>query len=235
MEQLKIPLHVGIIMDGNGRWANQKGKERSFGHKQGSANVERVISYGFNRGIKCISLYAFSTENFARPKKEIDTLMSLLGKYLKKLTSKAVKNEIKVRVIGDLTPLSDDLKEIIATETAKTQAFTQKVLNICINYGGRQEIVKAVKELNALGEEITPETIESKLYTAENPPLDLIIRTGGELRISNFLLYQSAYAELYFTQVLWPDFDEEELEKAIVDFSSRQRRFGKVIDAPVKA
>lgn len=229
MEDIKLPKHIGIIMDGNGRWANLRGKERSYGHKQGSSNVERVISYGFNRGIKCISLYAFSTENFARPQKEVDTLMSLLGKYLKKLTSKAVKNQIKVRVIGDLTPLSDTLKEIIALETGKTKDFTEKVLNICINYGGRQEVVKAVKELVKSGEEITTESIESRLYTAENPPLDLIIRTGGELRISNFLLYQSAYAELYFTSVLWPDFDENELEKAIVDFSSRQRRFGKVL------
>ena len=229
MEEIKLPLHLGIIMDGNGRWANQRGKERSYGHKQGSSNVERVISYGFNRGIKCITLYAFSTENFARPKKEVDTLMSLLGKYLKKLTVKAVKNQIKVRVIGDLTPLNDTLKEIIAEETGKTEKFTEKVLNICINYGGRQEIVKAVKDLVESGEEITTESIESKLYTAENPPLDLIIRTGGDIRISNFLLYQSAYAELYFTPVLWPDFDENELEKAILDFSARQRRFGKVL------
>ena len=229
MEETKLPLHVGVIMDGNGRWANQRGKERSYGHKQGSSNVERVISYGFNRGIKCITLYAFSTENFARPKKEVDTLMSLLGKYLKKLTVKAVKNQIKVRVIGDLTPLNDTLKEIIAEETGKTEKFTEKVLNICINYGGRQEIVKAVKDLVESGEEITTESIESKLYTAENPPLDLIIRTGGDIRISNFLLYQSAYAELYFTPVLWPDFDENEFEKAILDFSARQRRFGKVL------
>ena len=228
MEETKLPLHVGVIMDGNGRWANQRGKERSYGHKQGSSNVERVISYGFNRGIKCITLYAFSTENFARPKKEVDTLMSLLGKYLKKLTVKAVKNQIKVRVIGDLTPLNDTLKEIIAEETGKTEKFTEKVLNICINYGGRQEIVKAVKDLVESGEEITTESIESKLYTAENPPLDLIIRTGGDIRISNFLLYQSAYAELYFTPVLWPDFDGAEFDKAIESYGERKRRFGKV-------
>ena len=230
MEGINLPLHVGIIMDGNGRWAKMRGKNRSFGHKQGSANVEKIVEHGFRKGIKCITLYAFSCENFTRPKDEVDTLMKLLKEYLTKLVGKAIKNKISLRVIGDLSPLNEDLKETIESCRKKTSAFTDNVLNICINYGGRQEIVKAVNELIANGKEVTAESIESMLYTAENPPLDLIIRTGGDLRISNFLLYQSAYAELYFTKVLWPDFDEVEFDKAIEDFSSRQRRYGQVID-----
>ena len=222
-----IPSHVGIIMDGNGRWAERIGKKRTFGHKKGSENVERVVKHAFNKGVKTVTVYAFSTENWQRPEEEVNELMRLLGEYLKKLSKVAVKNKIKIRVIGEKNRLSETLQQTIETETQKTVQFTEHTLNICIDYGGRQEIVSAVKQILEKNQELTPENIEKNLYT-EGQPLDLIIRTGGEIRLSNFLLFQSAYAELYFTDTLWPDFDEAELDKALESFSSRQRRYGKV-------
>ena len=222
-----IPSHVGIIMDGNGRWAERIGKKRTFGHKKGSENVERVVKHAFNKGVKTVTVYAFSTENWQRPEEEVNELMRLLGEYLKKLSKVAVKNKIKIRVIGEKNRLSKTLQQTIETETQKTVQFTEHTLNICIDYGGRQEIVSAVKQILEKNQELTPENIEKNLYT-EGQPLDLIIRTGGEIRLSNFLLFQSAYAELYFTDTLWPDFDEAELDKALESFSSRQRRYGKV-------
>lgn len=222
-----IPSHVGIIMDGNGRWAERIGKKRTFGHKKGSENVERVVKHAFNKGVKTVTVYAFSTENWQRPEEEVNELMRLLGEYLKKLSKVAVKNKIKIRVIGEKNRLSETLQQTIETETQKTVQFTEHTLNICIDYGGRQEIVSAVKQILEKNQELTPENIEENLYT-EGQPLDLIIRTGGEIRLSNFLLFQSAYAELYFTDTLWPDFDEAELDKALESFSSRQRRYGKV-------
>ena len=222
-----IPSHVGIIMDGNGRWAERIGKKRTFGHKKGSENVERVVKHAFNKGVKTVTVYAFSTENWQRPEEEVNELMRLLGEYLKKLSKVAVKNKIKIRVIGEKNRLSETLQQTIETEMQKTVQFTEHTLNICIDYGGRQEIVSAVKQILEKNQELTPENIEKNLYT-EGQPLDLIIRTGGEIRLSNFLLFQSAYAELYFTDTLWPDFDEAELDKALESFSSRQRRYGKV-------
>lgn len=222
-----IPSHVGIIMDGNGRWAERIGKKRTFGHKKGSENVERVVKHAFNKGVKTVTVYAFSTENWQRPEEEVNELMRLLGEYLKKLSKVAVKNKIKIRVIGEKNRLCETLQQTIETETQKTVQFTEHTLNICIDYGGRQEIVSAVKQILEKNQELTPENIEKNLYT-EGQPLDLIIRTGGEIRLSNFLLFQSAYAELYFTDTLWPDFDEAELDKALESFSSRQRRYGKV-------
>lgn len=230
MDDKKVPSHIGIIMDGNGRWARLRGKKRSYGHRHGSENVQRVTEHAYRQGVKCITLYAFSTENFSRPKEEVDTLMKLLSEYLNKLIGKAIKNKICLRIIGDITPLTADLKKTISECTLKTAMFKERILNVAINYGGKQEIVKAVKELVAEGKEISEESIEQKLYTYDNPPLDLIIRTGGDLRISNFMMYQSAYAELYFTQVLWPDFDEKELDKALEDFAKRCRRYGQVIE-----
>ena len=203
MEEEKIPRHIGIIMDGNGRWAQQKGKKRSYGHKAGSENVQKVAEHAFRRGVEIISLYAFSSENWARPREEVDELMRLLGEHLKKLASKAVKNGIRIDVLGNKERLSPKLNKIIAEQTAKT-AGGKKILNILIDYGGRGEIVHALKALKASGAEITEESVSRFLYTAGLPDPDLIVRTGGELRLSNFLLYQSAYAELYFTDVLWP-------------------------------
>lgn len=227
MEEEKIPRHIGIIMDGNGRLAQQKGKKRSYGHKAGSENVQKVAEHAFRRGVEIISLYAFSSENWARPREEVDELMRLLGEHLKKLASKAVKNGIRIDVLGNKERLSPKLNKIIAEQTAKT-AGGKKILNILIDYGGRGEIVHALKALKASGAEITEESVSRFLYTAGLPDPDLIVRTGGELRLSNFLLYQSAYAELYFTDVLWPDFGAEELDKALESYASRKRRYGKI-------
>ena len=227
MEEEKIPRHIGIIMDGNGRWAQQKGKKRSYGHKAGSENVQKVAEHAFRRGVEIISLYAFSSENWARPREEVDELMRLLGEHLKKLASKAVKNGIRIDVLGNKERLSPKLNKIIAEQTAKT-AGGKKILNILIDYGCRGEIVHALKALKASGAEITEESVSRFLYTAGLPDPDLIVRTGGELRLSNFLLYQSAYAELYFTDVLWPDFGAEELDKALESYASRKRRYGKI-------
>ena len=227
MEEEKIPRHIGIIMDGNGRWAQQKGKKRSYGHKAGSENVQKVAEHAFRRGVEIISLYAFSSENWARPREEVDELMRLLGEHLKKLASKAVKNGIRIDVLGNKERLSPKLNKIIAEQTAKT-AGGKKILNILIDYGGRGEIAHALKALKASGAEITEESVSRFLYTAGLPDPDLIVRTGGELRLSNFLLYQSAYAELYFTDVLWPDFGAEELDKALESYASRKRRYGKI-------
>ena len=175
-----------------------------------------------------MSLYAFSSENWARPKAEVDELMRLLKVYFKKFIKKVVKNKVRLFVMGDLSVLDGDLQKIIAEGMEKTKDYTDNVLNIAVNYGGRQEIVNAVNNLIKDGKEITVESISQNLYTAPFGEPDLIIRTGGELRLSNFMLYQGAYSELYFTPVLWPDFDESEFDKALENFSLRNRRYGKI-------
>ncbi len=222
-----LPRHIGIIMDGNGRWAKLRNKKRSYGHKAGSENVQKIAEHAFSRGVEIVTLYAFSSENWARPKEEVEELMHLLGDYLKKLAAKAVKNGIKINVLGNKARLSAKLNKIIAEQTAKTSGGT-RVLNILIDYGGRGEIVRALNALKESGEAVTEESIRQNLYTAGMPDPDLIIRTGGEIRLSNFLLYQAAYAELYFTDVLWPDFDEAEFDKALGNYASRERRYGKI-------
>lgn len=225
---VKIPEHIGIIMDGNGRWATARGKKRSFGHRAGSDNVEKIVAHAFKSGIKTLTLYAFSSENWARPKEEVDELMKLLKAYFKKFMKKVVKNDVRLRVIGGREELSDDLKKIVEDSESASEKNDAHILNIALNYGGRQEVVQAVKKLIRDGKDITVDGISANLYTAECGEPDLIIRTGGEYRLSNFMLYQGAYSELYFTGVLWPDFDEVEFDKAIASFGERKRRFGKV-------
>ena len=227
-EEVKIPRHLGIIMDGNGRWAEKRNKPRSFGHRAGSANVDRIVTHAFNRGVKTLSLFAFSCENWTRPEKEVNELMRLLEKYLKKFISKVLEKNVKLSVMGDVSVLSDKLKKIISDATERSAKNDGFVLNIGINYGGRQEIVRAVKDILAEGGEVSVDNISAHLYTSDFGEPDMIIRTGGELRISNFMLFQSAYSELYFTDVLWPDFDEKELDKAIAEYGERHRRFGGV-------
>ena len=227
-EEVKIPRHLGIIMDGNGRWAEKRNKLRSFGHRAGSANVDRIVTHAFNLGVKTLSLFAFSCENWTRPEKEVNELMRLLEKYFKKFISKVLEKNVKLSVMGDVSVLSDKLKKIISDATERSAKNDGFVLNIGINYGGRQEIVRAVKDILAEGGEVSVDNISAHLYTSDFGEPDLIIRTGGELRISNFMLFQSAYSELYFTDVLWPDFDEKELDKAIAEYGERHRRFGGV-------
>ncbi|MBE5753992.1 MAG: di-trans,poly-cis-decaprenylcistransferase [Clostridiales bacterium] len=228
MSESKIPHHVGIIMDGNGRWATARGKDRSYGHKIGSSNVDKIVEHAFNSGVYALTLYAFSSENWARPKKEVDELMKLLKLYIQKFYKKLVGSGIRLIVAGDKSALTPDLvKEIEKVEQA-TKNNAEHILNIALNYGGRQEIVNAVNKLINDGKSVTVDSITEYLYTKDSGDPDLIIRTGGEKRLSNFLLYQGAYSELYFTDALWPDFDEIEFDKALEEFSKRKRRFGKI-------
>lgn len=223
------PKHVGFIMDGNGRWAKLRGKPRSFGHIKGSDNVEKVVTGCFERGVYAVTLYAFSTENRSRPKEEVDKILSLLEKFLKKYIKTLVKNEVKLVFSGDLSVLPKSLKNLAEEKTQQTENFTKNVLNIALNYGSRAEIIRACNALIKSGKsEVTEKDFENELYTKLLPEMDLIVRTGGEKRLSNFFMYQAAYAELYFTDVYWPDFNEEELDKALLWFSKRQRRFGNV-------
>lgn len=228
MDKSKIPAHIGIIMDGNGRWATLRGKNRSYGHRAGTANVERITEHAFKSGVKTLSLFAFSCENWARPKEEIDELMRLLETYFKKFLKKVQKENIRINVMGDISVLSAKLQKVIEKSVEMTKNNDAGIINIGLNYGARQEIVYAVKKLIEEGKDITVENISANLYSAEFGEPDLIIRTGGEIRLSNFMLYQGAYSELYFTDVLWPDFDEAELDKALDAFTKRHRRFGKV-------
>ncbi len=228
MESKKIPNHVAIIMDGNGRWATTRGKDRSKGHAEGSKNVEKIATHAFKSGVKVLTLYAFSSENWSRPHAEVKELMRLLKTYLKKFAKKFSKKDVRLVVSGSRKELSPELVDAICECENLSKDNNGFTLNIALNYGGRQEIVHAVKTLIERGEEITVEGISQNLYTAPLGEPDLIIRTGGEYRISNFLLFQGAYSELYFTDVLWPDFNESEFDKALLDFSCRKRRFGGV-------
>ncbi|MBO5888713.1 MAG: di-trans,poly-cis-decaprenylcistransferase [Clostridia bacterium] len=229
MEQnIIIPNHVGFIMDGNGRWAKKQGKPRNYGHVKGADKVEEVVSWSFEAGIKVVTLYAFSSENWGRPKEEVDKILDLLVKFLNKYSSSLVKNQIRLVVSGDVTALSDTLQKAIKSVEEKTSRFLDRTLNIALNYGGRQEIVTASNNLIKKGVEITEKTLTEELSTRGIPDIDLVIRTSGEQRISNFYLWQIAYAELYFTEVLWPELDKNEFDKALSWYSSRNRRFGKL-------
>ena len=233
IDKLRVPEHVAIIMDGNGRWATEKGLPRSSGHNEGVNVLKEILISSKNIGCKALTVYAFSTENWSRPPKEVDFLMNLFEKVIKREIDEIHKNSIKIKFVGDLTPFPQSLKLVIKkseTLTKENKAFT---LNICVNYGGRQEIVRVVKNIaqKSLSGEIKPnevneELFESELLTKGLKDPELLIRTSGEKRISNFLLWQLAYSEIYITDVLWPDFNEIEFLKAIIDYHSRNRRFG---------
>ena len=226
---LNPPCHVGIIMDGNGRWATARNKPRSFGHKQGAKAIKDVALYLFDVGVKCLSLYAFSTENFARPEQEVTELFNILEKGIEEYGELALKQNIRLTVSGDLAPLKPALRQKIERFTLLTKHIQSPVLNICLNYGARQEICRAFSLMSQSGiSNFDQQSIDKFIYTSDFPQVDLIIRTGGEFRLSNFLLWQSAYAELYFTDVLWPDFNKEKAEDALLWYQSRNRRFGKV-------
>ena len=230
-EEKKVPRHIGFIMDGNGRWAKLRGKSRSYGHKKGADVIEEVVSACFDEGVEAVSLYAFSTENWSRPKEEIDTIFDLLEKFLRRYENKLVTERIRLIISGDLSEISEKLRNRSISVMKNTERFVGKTLNIAINYGGRAEIVRAAKLLAEAGEPITEENLAGRLYTTGLPDIDLVVRTSGESRLSNFFLWQCAYAELYFTDVLWPDFKTEELKKALDWFAGRKRRFGNITNA----
>ena len=234
---MEVPQHVAIILDGNGRWAKSKGMPRNYGHAQGSKNVETICREAWNLGIKYLTVYAFSTENWKRPKDEVDTLMKLLRNYMKTCLDTAKKNHMRVRVIGDKTGLDDDIRSRI-DELEKASAGNDGLnFQIAINYGSRDEIVRAVRRLTADVEDgrlgsssVNEEVLTSYLDTAGIPDPDLLIRTSGEQRLSDFLLLQLAYTEFYFADVHWPDFTREELVKAIEAYNKRERRYGGVTE-----
>lgn len=230
-EEKKVPRHIGFIMDGNGRWAKLRGKSRSYGHKKGADVIEEDVSACFDEGVEAVSLYAFSTENWSRPKEEIDTIFDLLEKFLRRYENKLVNERIRLIISGDLSEISEKLRNRSISVMKNTERFVGKTLNIAINYGGRAEIVRAAKLLSETGEPITEENLAGRLYTTGLPDIDLVVRTSGESRLSNFFLWQCAYAELYFTDVLWPDFKTEELKKALEWFAGRKRRFGNITNA----
>lgn len=220
--------HIAIIMDGNGRWANKRGLPREVGHKYGAGAFRKIVEYCGDIGLRALTVYAFSTENWKRPEKEVNSILALLRQYVDECEKNLNKYPAYFHFIGDLSVFDETLRARIERIEEKTKD-RPLTLNIAFNYGGRSEIARAFSRLAERGvREITQEDISAELYTAPCGDPDLIIRTGGDMRISNFLLWQAAYAELYFTDVLWPDFDEKELDKAIEDFYSRKRRFGGV-------
>ncbi len=224
-----LPLHVGMIMDGNGRWAHRRGLPRLAGHRAGVENLRRVLRAAVEFGIPIVTMYAFSSENWQRPAEEVQGLLGILRDALGKEVGELHKNGVQLRHIGDLTPLSDDLKEQILEAIELTRHNDRLIANIAFNYGGRQEIVEAVRKIIRAGipaEAVNEDVINTYLYTAGVPDVDLIIRTSGEMRISNFLLWQGAYAEYYITPVYWPDFDKDEFYAALKAFSQRDRRYG---------
>jgi undecaprenyl diphosphate synthase len=232
--EIHIPLHIAIIMDGNGRWAQQRGKTRVVGHKNGVESVRSVVSTARKQGVKALTLFAFSSENWNRPEQEVGVLMDLFMFVLTREVKKLHKNNIRFQVIGDLSRFSDKLIKKITEAEKLTENNKAMVLSIAANYGGRWDIANAAKKLalkvNAgeiLAEDINEKMLDQYTSLADLPELDLMIRTGGDFRISNFLLWQAAYAEFYFTEVLWPDFKEDEFLRAIESFDQRERRFGR--------
>ncbi|MCA6072009.1 MAG: isoprenyl transferase [Endomicrobium sp.] len=222
-----IPVHVAIIMDGSGRWAKRRSLPRAFGHKQGVKTVKKIVKAADSLGIKVLTLYAFSAENWKRPRTEIKTLFSLLKQFIKKELEELNNSSVKLRILGDLSKFPENLKTEIESACKITSKNTGLELNIALNYGARQELLHVFEEM--LRQDIkkpTEEIVSSFLYTAGQPDPDLLIRTSGELRISNFLLWQIAYSEIYITDKLWPDFARHDLENAIAEFQKRERRFG---------
>ena len=226
LDQDRLPKHIAIIMDGNGRWATKRNKPRVFGHTEGMKRVVDVVENSLNIGIKYLSLYAFSTENWKRPQKEIDFLMQILIKYIDDQLNKLVTQEVKINILGDISVLPEKVIQKIEYALDSTKDNDKLILNIAINYGSRQEILKAVNTAIEKGEILTDDEFSNLLYTRNQPDVDLLIRPGGEKRLSNFLLYQMSYAELYFSDIYWPDFKLESLIDAIYWYQNRDRRFG---------
>ncbi|WP_455256691.1 isoprenyl transferase [Peptoniphilus asaccharolyticus] len=233
IDMTNIPKHIGIIMDGNGRWAKRRGLPRTLGHREGTKRVIEIVEACYKLGVKSLSLYAFSTENWKRPEEEVSKLMDLLIYYIENQLEKIKKNNIKINVLGDISCLPNKVRLSVECALNETMHNDKMILNIGLNYGGRDEIIRATKLVakDVLDgktniEEITSKVFENYLYTSGQDELDLLIRPSGELRVSNFMLYQLAYSEFWFSDVLWPDFTEDVLLDAIKDFQKRSRRYG---------
>ena len=222
-----IPRHIALIMDGNGRWAKKRLMPRSFGHRQGMERMIGLMEHAFDLGVEYMTVYALSTENLKRPKEELEGLYNLIRNHFQTYMRRVCARGVRLRVIGDKTLLPEDIQKILEDSEAETAKYEGKGINIALAYGARDEILHAVNKAIAQGKPLTEEEFSSLLYTAEVPDPDLVIRTGKEVRLSNFLLYQSAYAELYFSEKMFPDFSDEEMDKAIAEFARRTRRFGK--------
>ena len=232
-----LPRHLAIIMDGNGRWAKGMGRPRALGHEEGAKMVKRIVKSCAEKGIEYLTLFAFSTENWLRPKKEVNTLMRILVKSLRSELQTLVENDIQLRTIGDTKNLPEVVQSELEEVVTQTKSNTRMVLTLALSYGSRQEIANALQEISAKVKKglISPSDIDEKLinshlYTCFMPEVDLLIRTSGEYRLSNFMLWQCAYAELYFTDTYWPDFDSKELDKALASYQKRERRFGKTTE-----
>jgi undecaprenyl diphosphate synthase len=229
-EPTGVPTHIAIIMDGNGRWATRQGLSRSEGHRAGTRAAKAIVTRCRELGVRHLTLYTFSRENWSRPKDEVALLFDLLVDYMKGELQNLLDQDIRLKVLGEMDGLPFIARQALSHVMNKTAGCTSMVLNLALNYSGREEILRAARALSAkgiTGESLTEEAFEAELYTAGQPDPDLIIRTSGELRLSNYLLFQAAYAEFYFTDTYWPDFDATELERAIEDYQNRQRRFGK--------
>ena len=228
VDMSRLPRHIAIIMDGNGRWAKKRGLPRTAGHKIGAETFRDIAAYCRELGVEYLTVYAFSTENWKRPKDEVDTIMGLLEQYLQEAIDTMEKDQIRLRILGDAAALSPKLRQMIEQANAVSSRNTGFQANICLNYGGRAEILRAALLCAESGEEWTEENFEKHLWSCGIPDPELIIRPSGELRLSNFLLWQCAYSEFYFCDTLWPDFDRKELDRAIIDYQRRDRRFGGV-------
>ena len=227
----RIPVHIAVIMDGNGRWAKQRGLKRKEGHKEGAESAKKIVEYALRSNVKYLTLFAFSSENWKRPIKEINALMNMLYENLIKEKDLLVKNDIKLRIVGNIERLPPKLKKKLVETIELSRSHKKMQINLALNYGSRMEIINAVKKIveeNIPSSKINEKLFSKYLYTIDCPDPDLLIRTSGELRISNFLLYQIAYSELYFTPTLWPDFRLREFLEAILDYQERERRFGKI-------
>jgi undecaprenyl diphosphate synthase len=225
-----VPRHIAIVMDGNGRWASKRFLPRIAGHRQGVESLKRIVSACGARGVAALTVFAFSSENWNRPADEVSGLMGILASALGKEVQRMQQEGVRIRFIGAREPLSHQIRSALEQAEATTQACERLTLNICFNYGGRWDMVTAAQHLAAAGLPITEQSVSSALSLAHSPDPDLIIRTGGEFRLSNFLLWQAAYSELYFSPLLWPDFDEAALDAAILEYASRERRFGQTSD-----
>jgi undecaprenyl diphosphate synthase len=228
VDMSRLPRHIAIIMDGNGRWAKQRGLPRTAGHKAGAEVFRRIATYCKDLGIEYLTVYAFSTENWKRPAEEVNAIMGLLKQYLLEAIDSMERDQVRLKFLGDLSAVSPELQELVDRTNAISTHIHGLQANICLNYGGRDEILHAARECLAAGEELTEENFSRHLYSAGIPDPELIIRPSGELRLSNFLLWQCAYSEFYFCDTLWPDFDEAALDAAIIDYQKRDRRFGGV-------